>query len=127
MKKVTKAGFKRFFEKALSEGKELRLTMQVEETLLAVDNKIEVYNKMDNEPRTIKKIQTNAIVFHSEKSEHGSFLYLDSQDFNPVEVTDTQVVTKRERVRNLTMIHHDGVDYDKFPIKEVITMIYTIA
>jgi hypothetical protein len=127
MKKVTKASVKRFFESVLSEGKALTLTIEVEETLFAVGGKVEVYNTLENEPKKIKKIQTNAIVFHSEKSPNGSYFYLDSEDYAPIEVSENRIVTQKERMRNLTMIHHDGVDYDEFPVKEVTRLIYTIA
>lgn len=127
MKKVTKASVKRFFESVLSEGRQLTLTIEVEETLLAVNNKIEVYNKVENVPKTIKKIQTNAIVFNSETSPNGSFFYLDSEDYAPIEVSEKRLVTQKERMRNLTMIHHDGVNYDEFPVKEVTRLIYTIV
>jgi hypothetical protein len=126
--KVTKAGFKRFFEKALNEGKALTLTKEVEQTYLVLDtDNVETWNEFEMESRQVKKIQTNAIVFYSDRSPQGSYLYMDSEEFNPIEVSENRVITQRQRLVNRTMIHHNGVNYDEFPVKEVIRLIYTIS
>jgi hypothetical protein len=112
----------------MNEGKVLTVTKEIEQIYLVLsENNVDTWNEFENQPKTVKKIQTNAIVFNSEKSPQGSFLWLDSEDFNPVELTETKAITQRERLIERTMIHFEGVNYDEFPVKQVTRLIYTIA
>jgi hypothetical protein len=89
MKKVSKASIKRFFEGAHKEGKSVYLTHEILTTYFSNGEPFftEKTERVTDEKRTVKKLQSNAVVF--EVNGKQSYLYFDNDTSNPQHCDDT--------------------------------------